>query len=169
MVTSVTTDVHKLWDLQRGLSNTFHLCLRDVASKHLCHLCPKVGFLCLSMDFSGFLSFLTGILKAMLATPWLQDSNLKITCLDADEASDVAQAVEVGLAALDTKQEEEKNPWKCSVNLQLLQIHYSRYIMRHVSVFVINDQYTKFIINDPYKEIYIKMDDVWWFGTCSQS
>jgi hypothetical protein len=38
----------------------------------------------------------------------LKDSNLKITCLDADEATDVAQAVEVGLAALDTHQEEEK-------------------------------------------------------------
>ena len=42
----------------------------------------------------------------------LKDSNLKITCLDADEATDVAQAVEAGLAALDTHQEEERNePW----------------------------------------------------------
>eukprot|EP00435_Cladocopium_sp_Y103_P074523 s357_g49.t1 len=37
----------------------------------------------------------------------LEDSNLKITCLDADEPTDVAQAVEVGLAALDTHGEEE--------------------------------------------------------------
>ena len=50
--------------------------------------------------------------RAMESHGLLKDSNLKISCLDADEASDVALAVEVGLAALDTHQEEERNePW----------------------------------------------------------